>query len=99
MDLYTWLEMTRVVCYAANTLMALYLCIEFANLHDRPLAALLGALSMLSGMQLTTVAVRYMGMSARESTALLTPTVIVLTVTLAVVTLRAYRRKRVTGRG
>lgn len=76
MDIYNALELVRACGYAVGVLAALYLCIEYANVHERALAAMLGTLSLLYGALLVSVATRYMGLGQTESRNLITPAVL-----------------------
>lgn len=90
------LEMFRAGCYAVGVLASLWLCIEYANRHDRPLAGVFGAQSLLYGVQLLSVAVRYLGMDAAGSRTILTPAVVLHTATLLVLIVRVTREMRAT---
>lgn len=81
MSIYDALELVRAGGYAVGVLVFLYLCIERSNLGDRPLAGMLGALSLLYGSLLMSVATRYMGLGGVESRTLITPAVLLHVVT------------------
>lgn len=84
MEILVGLETVRAFCYAAGVMFSLYLSIEYANRHERAMAAMLGTLMAMHLALLLSIAARFFGMYEVGSRALITPAVLLHTVALFV---------------
>lgn len=95
MTIYDWLELLRAVLYAVGVLVSLWLCIEYSNMGDKPLAGVMGTMSLLYGALLVSVSTRYMGFGQIESRAVITPALMLHVMALvAVARHQQLRRKK-----